>query len=163
VNEGRAALLAATIQQRSLDAQRHLAALEAAAAEFGEDFGFDLFDAAWRSNEPVELHKAYAVQAGYENVINACITIAQELCELEGWSPAGRAPSSIEALRLLHENGVMSAASRTALKEAQERRTDVQHDYANVAPRDIHSATASVLEHGPLLLQEVAAQLRQRG
>jgi uncharacterized protein YutE (UPF0331/DUF86 family) len=163
VNEDRARLLEATIQQRLLDARRHLAALEAAAIEFGHDFELELFDAAWRSNEPRELHKAYAVQAGYENVINACIAIAQELCELEEWSPPGRKPSSIEALRLLHENGVISAATRTALKDAQEQRSDVQHDYANIAARDVHGATASVLEHGPLLVQDVAAELRRRG
>jgi hypothetical protein len=161
VNDDRARLLEATIQQGLLDARRHLAALEAAAIAFGDDFELELFDAAWRSNGPRELHKAYVVQAGYENVINACIAIAQELCELEEWSPPGRKPSSIEALRLLHENGVISAATRTALKNAQERRSDVQH--ANVAARDIHSASASVLEHGPFLVQDVAAQLRRRG
>jgi uncharacterized protein YutE (UPF0331/DUF86 family) len=108
------------------------------------------------------LKRTYAVQAGYENVLNTCIKIAQELAELEGWSASNLEPTSIEALKLLQQNGVITAKTRDALKNAQERRTDVQHDYANVAVRDVYESTRDVLEHAPLLLQDVAGQLRQR-
>jgi uncharacterized protein YutE (UPF0331/DUF86 family) len=152
----------ASIKERLLDAQRHLQALEYAAAVFGADFDLAAFEDAWRSSDPEQLAKAYAVQAGYENVINTCVKIAQELCRLEGWITAGVEPSSIEALKLLREHGVISAGTRSALEDAQERRSDIQHDYVNVAAREIHAAARQVIEHAPLLLQDVAGQLRQR-
>lgn len=157
----RRALLEASIKERLLDTQRHLRALEFAAASFGADFELALFEGSWRSSEPGELVRAYAVQAGYENVVNACVRVAQELCRLEGWSRAGLETSSVEALKLLHEHGVVSAATRGALKDAQERRSDVQHDYVNVAAREIHTAVRKVVEHAPLFLQDVAVQLRR--
>ena len=158
----RVALLEVSIKERLLDAQRHLKALEHSAAEFGGDFDLVAFDEAWRSSDPEELKRAYAIQAGYENVINACVKIAQELCQLEGWSDAGVKPSSIEALKLLQEHGVITGKTRAALKNAQERRSDIQHNYVNVAAREIQEAAQQVIEHAPVLLQDVAAQLRQR-
>jgi uncharacterized protein YutE (UPF0331/DUF86 family) len=158
----RAGLLETSIKKRLVDAHRHLTALEHAAAEFGSDFDLDSFEAAWRSDDPETLKGAYAVQAGCENAINACIKIAQELSELEGWTPPGTEPSSIEALKLLQENGVITGKTRGALKDAQERRSDVQHDYVNAAAREIHGAAQTVLEHAPLLLQDVAGVLHRR-
>jgi uncharacterized protein YutE (UPF0331/DUF86 family) len=81
---------------------------------------------------------------------------------LEGWSDAGLEPSSVEALNSLHERGVIGAKTRTALKDAQERRSDIRHDYVNVAARQIHAAARQVIEHAPLFLQDVASQIRQR-
>lgn len=158
----RAALLETNIKERSLDATRHLRTLEAAAADFGDDFDFDAFDQSWRSDDPEELKRAYAIQAGYENSLNSCIKIAQELCQLEGWSDPSVEPNAVEALRLLHEHGVTSAKTRTALKDAQERRSKIQHDYANVTVREVYESAREVLDHAPLLLQDVAGQLRQR-
>ena len=158
----RAARPEVSIKERLLDGQRHLKALEHAAAELGDDFDLDAFEKAWSSDDPEELKRAYTIQAGYENVINACIKVAQELCQLEGWSGPGVEPSSIEALKLLHEHGVINAKTRSALRDAQERRSDVQHDYVNVAAREIHEAARQVMEYAPLLFQEVAGQLRQR-
>ena len=157
----RRALLEASIKEQLLDAQRHLQTLEYAAAAFGTDFELTPFEDAWRSSEPEQLARAYPVQAGFENVINACVRITQELCRLEGWSAAGAEPSSIEALRLLHEHGVISARTRGALEDAQERRSDVQHDKVDVAARELHAAARQVIEHAPLLLQEVAGHLRR--
>ncbi len=162
MSEDRAAAREASIKERLLDAQRHLQTLEFTAAAFGTDFELAPFEDAWRSNDPEQLSRAYAVQAGYENVINVCVTIAQELCRLEGWSTGGVEPSSIDALRLLHEHGVISAATRTALKNAQEGRSDVQHDYVNVAAREVHRAVRQLIQHAPLLLQDVVGQLRRQ-
>ncbi len=128
----RAELLETNIKERALDAQRHIEALELAASEFGDDFDIDAFEKAWRSSAPEELRKALAVQAGYENVLNTCIKIAQELSELEGWTPANAEPSSVDALKHLQQNGVIGSSTRAALKDAQERRSDVQHDYVHV-------------------------------
>jgi len=153
-------LLKASAQQRLTDARRHLRALEAATAEFGGDFDLDAFSDAWSSNDPKTLHRAYAVQAGYENVINSVITAGREICELQGWVTGSSEPSSIEVLRALHENGVITAKVRQDLKDAQEMRSDVQHDYAGVAARNVHEAVLLVLRAAPDLIQDAAVVLR---
>lgn len=153
-------LLKTSIKKRLADAQRHLFALEAAVAEFGTDFEAEAFETAWLSTEPAEIHRAYAVQAGYENVINAVITVGNELCELKGWSSGSADPSSVETLRLLHENGVIDGQVRQKLKDAQELRSDVQHDYANVAAREVHEAVRLVLDAAPLMIQDAALEVR---
>lgn len=159
----RALFLETAIKNRLVDARRHLAALEHAAAGFGGDFGARAFEAAWRSDDPEQLNRANAVQAGFENVVNACVKIAQELCELEGWSECGTEPSSAEALRRLHEHGIVSAATRTGLRDAYERRSAIQHDYVNVAARETRVAALAVLEHAPALLRGAADAIRARG
>lgn len=163
MSDQRTALLETNLKRRLLDAERHLRALEQSAAGFGGDFDLAEFEQAWRSGAPEQLNRANAVQAGYENVVNACIRIAQELCELEGWTPSNLESTSTEALRQLHQHGVIAAKTHGAMKNAYERRSDIQHDYVGVAARALHEGVALVLTHAPLLLQDVAAQLRQRG
>lgn len=158
----RAALLRTILKARVVDTRKHLEALERAVAGFPNDFGLAEFERAWRG-EPGERLTAYPIQAGYENAINGCVRIAQELCELEGWTPANIEPRSTEALKQLHEQGVIGAKTRAALKEAYERRSAIQHDYVGTAAREVHGAALAVLEHAPLLLQDVALYLRQRG
>lgn len=155
-------ILISKIKERILDGERHLNALRDAAAAFGGDFDPDAFEAAWRSSNSQELHAAYAVQAGFENVINACVTIATDLCKLEAWTSGPTAPSSMEALKLLYENGVIDGKTRTALKDAQEERSDIQHDYVGVAARAVHEQVVEMLDHAQLLFQGAADQIRTR-
>lgn len=157
----RRALLETTVKDRLVDTRKHLEALEKAVAGFPSDFDVGEFERAWLG-EPDERLRVYPVQAGYENVINGCIRIAQELCELEGWTPSNVEPTSTEALKHFRERGLISVQTHNALKEAYERRSDVQHDYIGAAARDVHAATSAVLEHAPSLLQDVALYLKQR-
>jgi hypothetical protein len=158
----RAALLETTLKERLVDTQKHLQALERAVAVFPDDFGLAEFARAWRGDADERL-TVYPIQAGYENVINGCVKIAQELCELTAWTPANAEPTSTEALKLLRENGIIDTKSHGALKDAYERRGEVQHDYVGAAAREIHAATVAVIEHAPRLLQDVALYLKQRG
>ena len=157
----RSALLETTLKDRLIDTRKHLEALERAVAEFPNDFGLADFERAW-VGEASERLTAYPIQAGYENVINGCVKVAQELCELNGWTPANLERKSIEALKHLHERGVIGPKTRAALKDAYERRGEVQHDYIGAAARDVHAAALAVIEHAPLLLQDVALHLQQR-
>ncbi len=157
----RAALLETTLKARLIDTRKHLEALERAVAGFADGFAPEAFERAW-SGEADERLTAYPIQAGYENVINGCVNAAQELCELNGWTPANLEPKSTEALKHLRENGVIGAATHTALKDAYERRGEIQHDYIGAAAREIHAAALAVLEHAPLLMQDVALHLKQR-
>lgn len=53
----RAKALKAKIGDRVNDVRRHLLALRAAMAEFGDDFELDAFRAAYSSEDPVELNR----------------------------------------------------------------------------------------------------------
>ena len=158
----RYAFLATTLKDRLVDTHRHLQALELAVVAFPGGFGLPEFERAW-VGDPGELLTVYPIQAGYENVIDGCVKVAQELCELNGWTPANLEPKSIEALKHLHQNGIIGPKTCTALKDAYERRGEIQHDYVGAAAREVHTATLAVLEHAPLLLQDVALNLKQRG
>jgi uncharacterized protein YutE (UPF0331/DUF86 family) len=159
----RAHLHETSIKSRLIDTRGHVDVLQHACSKFGSDFGLDEFANAWKSADTEQRLPAYAVQAGYENAINGAIKIAQELCELEGWTPAKQEPSSIEALKRLQEHGLISAATRDRLRGAYESRSDLQDDYANVAVRRIHESTRATLEAVPLLLQDVALHIGARG
>ncbi len=158
----RSGFLETRLKDRLVDTQKHLEALERAVAEFPNDFGLAEFERAWVGT-PAERLTAYPIQAGYENVINGCIKIAQELCELNGWTPSNREPSSTEALKHLKENGIINSQTNAALKDAYERRGEVQHDYIGAAAREVYAATLAVIEHAPNLLQDIALHLKQRG
>ena len=137
----RSGFLETRLKDRLVDTQKHLEALERAVAEFPNDFGLTEFERAWVGT-PAERLTAYPIQAGYENVINGCIKIVQELCELNGWTPSNREPSSTEALKHLKENGIINSQTHAALKDAYERRGEVQHDYIGAATREVHAANA---------------------
>jgi hypothetical protein len=154
------ALLEASIRKLLLDARRHLAALESAVAEFGPELDAAAFGAAWQSDQPGDMHRAYLIQAGYENLINAVIRASRELCELRGWLPADVEPSSIDVLRLLRENGVVDGQVRRKLEQAQEMWSGVQYDSANVEPGRRREAVMLVLEAAPQLIQDTALALR---
>ena len=76
------------------------------------------------------------------------------------WTRGNATTSSVEVLRLLHAHGVIGAKVRRQLKDAQELRNDVQHDYANVGARRMREAVLLVLDSAPVLVQEAALALR---
>jgi uncharacterized protein YutE (UPF0331/DUF86 family) len=158
----RKALLETTIKERLVDTKKHLQTLQHACSRFGDDFDLMPFEQAWVSDDADERVLAYAVQAGYENAINGAVRIAQELCELEGWTPENRQPTSTEALKMLKEQGLVVAATLTRLRDAYESRNDLQHDYVHVAVYKIHAAATATIVAVPLMLQDVALYLQQR-
>lgn len=159
---GRDELLEVSIKMRLTDTRTHLVTLEAAVAGFAHEFDLAAFEEAWLG-EPHERLRVYPIQAGYENVVNGCVKIAQELCELEGWTPANVEPTASEALKQLREHGLMTGQTLAALREAYTRRSDIQHDYVGAVARDVHAAAIAVLEHAPSMLQDVALYVKQRG
>jgi hypothetical protein len=146
------AVLEASIRELLLDARRHLAALEAAVAGLGPDLDAAAFEAAWQSD---------LIQAGFENVIDAAIRAGRELCELRGWLPGDVEPSSIDVLVLLRENGVVDGQVRRKLEQAQEVRSRVQHDDANVGAGQVREAVMLVLDAAPQLIQGASLALRR--
>lgn len=158
---GRKQLLETSIKTRLTDTRTHLEALEAAIASFSDEFDLVAFEEAWLGG-PRERLTVYPIQAGYENVVNGCVKIAQELCELEVWTAANREPTASEALKQLRDHGLMTAQTLEALREAYAQRGDVQHDYVGAVARDVYAAANATLEHAPSFLQDVALYVKQR-
>jgi len=163
VSEQRKQHLEEKIKQRLVDGQRHLRALQQAITGIGDDFDESTFERMWNSNDSEELVRAYAVQAGYENVINACTTAGRELCELEGWVETNPEATAPHVLTVLLNHGIITRKVSGALKDVQEMRSDVQHDYVGVAARSLHEQVEAVLAHAPDLLQDLALYIQQRG
>jgi hypothetical protein len=83
----RARALKAKIGDRVSDVRRHLLALRAAMAEFGEDFDLDAFRAAYSSQDPVELNRVKAVERGVDQLYNYIAELTAfglELAQLRG-------------------------------------------------------------------------------
>jgi uncharacterized protein YutE (UPF0331/DUF86 family) len=158
----RKALLETAIKDRLVDTKRHLDTLRYACSKFGSDFESALFEEAWTSDDHDRRLLAYGVQAGYENAINGAVKIAQELCELEGWTPANREPTSADALRKLKEHGLVDARTHARLKDVYASRSDLQHDYVHVTVNKVYEAAEATLLSVPLMLQDVALYVKQR-
>ncbi len=151
----RRATLTTALKKRLLDTHEQVETLRVACSQFGDDFEETAFVSAWNSSNRLLKLSALAVQAAYENSINGAIRVAQELAELAGWTPANAKPSSIEALKALREHGIIpNAKLHLQLKDAYERRSLLQHDYANTLARDIHEQARATLDAVPALLQE---------
>ena len=159
--DDRKELLEASIKARLSDTRTHVEALEAAVAGLSGEFDLAAFEEAWLGGAQARL-SVYPIQAGYENVINGCVKIAQELCELEGWTAANVEATAAEALKELRVHGLISAQTLDALRDAYARRSEVQHDYVGAVARDVYAATVATLEHAPSLLQDVALYIKQR-
>ena len=73
-----------------VDTKKRSTTLQHACSKFGSDFDFSLFEQAWTSDDENKRLLAYSgvQKAGYENAVNGAVKIAQEPCELEGWTPA---------------------------------------------------------------------------
>jgi hypothetical protein len=147
--------MTAALKRRLLDTREQVETLRVACSQFGDDFDEAAFVSAWRGSDRKLKLPALAVQAAYENSINGAMRIAQELAELAGWTPANTAPTSVEALRALRENGIIAnAAVHRQLRDAYEQRNAL-HDYPNTLARDIHEHARATLAAVPALLQDV--------
>lgn len=104
----RAKALKAKIRDRMSDVRRHLLALRAAMAEFGEDFELDAFRKAYTSEDPVELNRVKAVERGVDQLYNYIAELAAfglELAEIRGRRDETNARRDLDALR---KAGVLS-------------------------------------------------------
>ncbi|HKG38812.1 MAG TPA: hypothetical protein VKB25_07470 [Conexibacter sp.] len=80
----RADALKRKVFDRIKDVRRHLVALQAAMAGFGEDFDLDVFQAEFDSEEPDELNRVKAVERGIDQLYNYMAELAAFGLELAG-------------------------------------------------------------------------------
>ena len=142
----RARALKAKIRDRVADVRRHLIALRAAMAEFGEDFDLDAFAAACDTDEPGRLNQVKAVERGVDQLYNYIAELTAfglELAEVRRHGDDLNARRDLAALRRL---GVLGPERARRLERLRELRRLLVHEYATASAEQIHEAARIVAD-----------------
>jgi uncharacterized protein YutE (UPF0331/DUF86 family) len=145
----RAKALKAKIRDRVSDVRRHLLALRAAMAEFGDDFDLDAFGSAYASEDPVKLNRVKALERGVDQLYNYIAELAAfglELAELRGRRDETNARRDLDALR---DAGVISGELARRLQRLRELRRMLVHEYATATAEQVHESALIVAESFP--------------
>lgn len=136
----RARALKAKIRDRVADVRRHLIALRAGMAEFGEDFDLDAFQTAYNSEDPVMLNRVKAVERGVDQLYNYIAELAAfglELAEVRARRDATNARVDLDALARI---GVIGPERARRLQRLRELRRQLVHEYATATAEQVHEA-----------------------
>jgi uncharacterized protein YutE (UPF0331/DUF86 family) len=136
----RAAVLKRKILARIRDVRRHLNALEAAMASFGEDFDLPVFAAAFDSEDPDELNRVKAVERGVDQLYNYMAELAAfglELAEQRDRHDETNARRDLDALATL---GILSLMRVRRLQRLRDLRRLLVHEYAAATAAQVHEA-----------------------
>lgn len=137
---------------RLAEMPRHYNALRHAAEAFGEGFPRTAFDAASRSNDPAELAQVYAVERGFELLVNFVAELVRDTLEQEGLRDPSDPPNSPADFRTLCEAGAISKVQRDQWIKLCRMRNDLQHEYPDVRASTTHTAVVALLaEVGPFM------------
>jgi uncharacterized protein YutE (UPF0331/DUF86 family) len=126
------------------DVRRHLLALRAAMAGFGDDFELDAFRKAFASEDPVGLNRVKSVERGVDHLYNYIAELAAfglELAELRGRRDETNARRDLDALR---EAGVLSGELTDRLQRLRELRRMLVHEYATATAEQVHESARLV-------------------
>lgn len=130
---------------------RYRAALLQSMTYFGEDFELAAFVAAYSSEDPERINAVTAVEGNLGHIVNWLKQIAEfgyhELLRLERIEKGDGRP-----LDRLVDFEILRAADRDCLIDLVQVRNRLQHDYPELAPKEIHSAVSRTLELLPGLL-----------
>lgn len=143
----RARALKAKIRDRVSDVRRHLLALRAAMAEFGECFELDAFCEAYASEDPIELNRVKAVERGVDQLYNYIAELAAfglELAELRGRRDETNARRDLDAMRAA---GVLSGELTGRLQRLRELRRMLVHEYATATAEQVHESARLVADN----------------
>lgn len=139
---------------------RYRAALLQSMTYFGEDFDLEAFVQAYSSESPETINAVTAVEGNFGHIVNWLKQIADfgyhELLRLERIEKGDGRP-----LDRLVDGEVLRAADRDCLVELVQVRNRLQHDYPELAPKEIHSAVSRTLDLLPGLLARYGKMLQR--
>jgi len=140
----RARTLKTKIRDRISDVRRHLLALRAAMAEFGEDFDLDTFQAAHDSEDPTELNHVKAVERGVDQLYNYIAELSAFGLELAGIRTREQDTNARVDLDALSRIGVIGRERTRRLQRLRELRRLLVHEYATATAEQVHEAARIV-------------------
>lgn len=130
---------------------RYRIALLQSMARFGDDFDLDAFVAACDSDDPDTINAITALEGDFGHIVNWLRQVAElgyhELVRVGKLDKSEERPlDALVAARLLR------AADRDRLDELVGLRNRLRHDYAGVAPSQLHEAVGILLDALPRLM-----------
>lgn len=140
----RARALKTKIRDRISDVRRHLVALRAAMAEFGEDFDLDAFATAYDSEDPKELNRVKAVERGVDQLYNYIAELTAYGLELAEVRTRGQETNARIDLDALARIGVIGSERRRRLQRLRELRRLLVHEYATATAEQVHEAAGII-------------------
>lgn len=141
---GASKALKAKVRDRLNDTARHVDALNAAMAEFGDEFDPVVFRSAFQSRDPRLLNKVKAVERGSEQLYNYIAELARFGLELSTVIDQSAEPNARRDFRKLREIGVISGSQESRLQTLRELRRNLVHEYPGVIAGDVRDAAILV-------------------
>jgi uncharacterized protein YutE (UPF0331/DUF86 family) len=145
----RASTLKRKVLDRIRDVQRHLRALQAAMAEFGEDFDLATFQAAFESEEPEQLNRVKALERGVDQLYNYMAELAAFGLELAGERQRHEDTNARADLDALARRRVLSRERVRRLQRLRELRRLLVHEYATATAAQVHEAALILAQELP--------------
>ena len=140
----RARVLKSKIRDRVGDVRRHLIALRAGMAEFGEDFDLDAFAAAFDADDPTSPNKVKAVERGVDQLYNYIAELTAFGLELAGVRERRAELNARRDLEALRRIGVLTPERARRLDRLRELRRLLVHEYAAATAEQVHEAAQIV-------------------
>lgn len=144
IDPDRDAVLRRKILERLQDVRRHLLALRAAMAEFGDDFDRTRFASAFTSEDPLELNRVKAVERGVDQLYNYIAELAALGLELGMVRPRHADLNARRDLDSLIEIAVITPTLGARLQRLRELRRLLVHEYASATAEQVHEAALTV-------------------
>jgi uncharacterized protein YutE (UPF0331/DUF86 family) len=145
------------VLDRHRDVRRHLTALEAAMASFGEDFDLGAFETAFASDDPDELNRVKAVERGVDQLYNYMAELAAFGLELAGLRQRHDESNARRDLDALATIRVIAAERVRRLQRLRELRRLLVHEYATATAAQVHEAARILSEELPLFYRAYGA------
>lgn len=145
----RATTLKRKILDRIKDVRRHLDALEAAMASFGNDFDLATFQRAFDSTDPDELNRVKAVERGVDQLYNYMVELAAFGTELAGRRDRHDDTNAHRDLDMLATLKVVSRERIGRLQQLRELRRQLVHEYATATAAQVHEAAEIITAELP--------------
>lgn len=157
----RAPRLSREITDRLRDLTLHRDTLLYAMSEFGDDFSRDRFVAAATSSDPAERAKVFAVERGFEILMNYLTELTVAGLDVAGLRTPGTQVVAPREYRLLRDEGGISAELCQRLIELNRTRNDLQHDYPTMQARALHTAIGDLLAQFAAFMRTYPGWLRE--
>jgi uncharacterized protein YutE (UPF0331/DUF86 family) len=145
----RAQTLKRKVLDRITDVRRHLQALQAAMASFGEDFDLDVFQREFDSEDPDELNRVKALERGVDQLYNYMAELTAFGLELAGERDRHDETNARRDLDALARIGVISRERARRLQQLREYRRLLVHEYASATAAQVHEAARILADELP--------------
>lgn len=150
------------IADRLRELRLHWETLAFAIEQIGEDFSRGRFAELTRSTDPADRARVYAVERGFEVLVNYLTELTVAGLEAAGARNPGAEVSAPREFRALAEQGGISRKLSNQLVALARTRNDLTHDYPSLRANTLHAAVVELREVFPAFMRSYPGWLRER-